>query len=358
MSEKKYPKLDLSVVDKNMTATVTIDRTGLDFYDIDKEPFRLYGVYRDGEKYRRLPEDVAYSANNGVGSLHANTAGGRLRFVTDSSRFALLIKRGVDMPSDNGAYLLRASFDIYVDGVYFCTSRPGIKYPVTEYEFLSDKITDGPGEHLITVYFPSYGEVYSLIVGLDEGSTLKPAPDYTYEKPVVFYGSSITQGGCASRPALTYVDMIERKLDTDCINLGFSGSAHGETVMADHIVSLDPSVFVYDYDYNARSPEELEATHEPFFKAVREQKPDLPIIMLSLPKKRQSERQQQRRRIIMKTYERALAAGDKNVYFIDGSTILGEYGDEGLCDGCHPNDIGMMCMAKAIGALLKPILEK
>ncbi len=358
MKENKYPKLDLSVVDKNMSATTTIDRMGLDFYDIDKEPFRIYGVYRDGEKYRRLPEDIAYAANEGTGFLHANTAGGRLRFITDSRRFALLVKRGANMPSDNGAYLSKAGFDIYVDGMYFCTSRPGINYPVAEYEFLSNTILHDEGDHLITVYFPNYGDVYSLIIGLDEGSTLKPAPDYTYEKPVVYYGSSITQGGCSSRPAMAYVFQLERMLDADCVNLGFSGSAHGDIVIADYINTLPMSVFVMDYDHNARNSDDLLATHEPFFKAVREKNPNLPIIMLSMPKKQLKADEQKRKEIIRSTYERALASGDRNVYFIDGSEIFGEFGDEALCDGIHPNDIGMLCMARAIYNVIKDLLVK
>ncbi|MBQ8879451.1 MAG: hypothetical protein IJY69_01260 [Clostridia bacterium] len=358
MKGNKFPKLDLSVIDKNMSATTTIVRAGLDFYDVDKEPFRIYGVYRDGDKYVRLPEEVAYSANDGIGSLHANTAGGRIRFATNSRRFALLIRRGANMPSDNGAYLNRASFDIYVDGVYFCTSRPGISYPVTEYEFLSDEIIEGEGEHLITVYFPNYGEVYSLIIGLDEGSTLRSAPDYTVEKPIVYYGSSITQGGCASRPALSYTNRLERLLDADCVNLGFSGSAHGEKVIAEHICTLNKSVFVMDYDFNARSIEELDETHEPFFRAVREKEPDLPIIMLSMPRDRLRDRHARRREIILRTYENAKAAGDKNVYFVDGAALFGEFGGEAFCDGVHPNDIGMYCMAEALFPLLKRILGR
>ena len=95
--------VDISKIDKNMTASKVIDKTGYDFYDIDEETFRIYGVYRDGEKYRRLPPEVAETVNEGVLILHANTAGGRVRFMTDSKKIAFLIWGNGSLPTENGA---------------------------------------------------------------------------------------------------------------------------------------------------------------------------------------------------------------------------------------------------------------
>lgn len=116
------------------------------------------------------------------------------------------------------------------------------------------------------------------------------------------------------------------------------------------------AAFVFDYDHNAPNVEHLKNTHQRMFQRIRRQCPLLPIIMLSRPQPRMTPEEYQRRSIIMETYQNALAAGDEHVYFIDGSVILGQFGgDSGTVDGCHPNDLGFMCMARSVGAVLEEI---
>jgi hypothetical protein len=98
------------------------------------------------------------------------------------------------------------------------------------------------------INFPLYDGINKLWIGIAEGSTLKKAPPFTVSKPVVFYGSSITQGGCASRPGTTYVNYLSRWLNAPVVNLGFCGNAKGEPEMAELISKLDMSAFVLDYD--------------------------------------------------------------------------------------------------------------
>ena len=348
--------IDISKIDKNMTASKVIDKTGYDFYDIDEAPFRIYGVYRDGEKYRRLPPEVAETVNEGVLILHANTAGGRVRFVTDSKKIAFLIWGNGSLPTENGAYLNRGSLDVYADGRFMGVTRGGNDFPLTYYESAVGEF-DETRDRLITAYMPNYGEIHKIIVGVEHGSKIYEAPDYKYEKPVLFYGSSITQGGCASRPGLSYESDIERDADMNYINLGFSGRAHGEQTMAKYISSLDISALVLDYDHNARDAEDLENTHEPFFKTVRAACPDLPVIMVSMPKYDLTKEDYARYLVIKKTYDNAIARGDKNVYLIFGKELLEGVESEGLCDGCHPNDLGFKAMAKGILPIILKALE-
>lgn len=339
--------IDVSKIDANMNASGTIDKTGFDFYDIDDAPFRIYGVYRDGEKYRRLPPDIASTVNEGVFYLHANTAGGRVRFVTDSKKIAFLAWGNGGIFTENSSYLNKGSLDVYADGVCVGTTRGGNEFPRT---YCEDTVTvyGERRERMIEVYMPNYGEIHKLYVGIEKGATLSKAPDYKYEKPVLFYGSSITQGGCSSRPALTYESFIERAADMNYINLGFSGRAHGEQTMANYINGLDISVLVMDYDHNARDADDLLNTHEPFYKTVRAACPDLPIIMISMPKYDLTTADYDRYLVIKRTYDRAVASGDKNVYLIFGKDLLSEVQSEGLCDGCHPNDVGFLAMANGI----------
>ena len=136
--------------------------------------------------------------------------------------------------------------------------------------------SDDAGFADYTIYFPVYDTVCELYLGLKKDSEILSARPYKNEKPVVFYGSSITQGGGACRTGLAYESIISRELDTEFINLGFSGSARGEKPIVDHIAGLDMSAFVLDYDHNAYDTALLEATHLPFYRAVRE-KNELPL---------------------------------------------------------------------------------
>ena len=218
----------------------------------------------------------------------------------------------------------------------------------TEFEGI---VNLGKGKHEITINMPLYSDVKEVLVGLSEDAEISHAPLYKYEKPVVFYGSSITQGGCASRPGTCYQNFLCRSLDFNYINLGFSGSAKAEDTIIDYIAGLDMSVFVYDYDHNSPSVEHYAETHEKMFLAVREKHPDMPIILMSRP----SGDVKARIEIITRTYENALARGDKNVYLIKGAKLNSK---GGTVDGCHPNDAGFLRMAKRIGRDVGMMLEK
>ena len=124
--------------------------------------------------------------------------------------------------------------------------------------------------------------------------------------------------------------------------------------MAELICGYDMSCFVMDYDHNAPTLEHLKETHEPFFKYVRERHPELPIILVSRPDNCDDERIN----VILNTYNNAVKAGDKNVYFINGKDLFTDK-DRDACtvDGCHPNDLGFYRMAKAIAPVVKKALE-
>lgn len=346
--------MDIAKIDKNFAVPTKIQREGLVFHDAESAPFKIYGVYRDGERFRRLPEAVAKATNDGVWRLHANTAGGRVRFVTDSPFVAISAQLGSVGKMPHFAFTGSIGFDLYSGKQYMRTFVP----PVNVEEHFEDIRDVAPGLREYTINFPLYSEVKKLYIGLQEGCRLEAAPEYSVADPVVYYGSSITQGGCASRPGCAYQSIITRNLDCDHINLGFSGNARGEDAIAEYIAGLKMSAFVYDYDHNAPTPEHLEATHERMFRIIRKAQPDLPVLMLSRPKYYLEDAEKQRLEIVRKTYEKALAAGDKNVYFIPGPELLLDLvREEALVDNCHPADGGFISMAYVVGNKLKEILK-
>lgn len=347
---------NISEVDKNFSIKTNIEKDDICFYDVKEKPFEIHGVFYENGKFRRLPEEVAKIVNDGVYWLHANTAGGRVRFRTDSPYVAIHAKMPFVGKMPHFPLTGSAGFDLYIrekKEVYFKTFIP--PFDMTDgYESVIDFTSAEMRE--ITINFPLYSELSELYIGLKKDSVLEKPTPYKHENPVVFYGSSITQGGCASRPGLSYQSILSRRFDTDFINLGFSGSAKGETEIAEYIKNIPMSVFVYDYDHNAPSVEHLRKTHEKMFKIIREQNPELPVIMMSRPRCFLNEQEKERFEIIRKTYTDAVAKGDKNVYLIDGKTLMKDTENDGTVDDAHPNDLGFYSMAKAVGDVLKNII--
>ena len=347
--------MDISLIDKNFKVDTKIDKTGLKFYSVDEHPFKLYGVIREGDWYCRIPSEVAKTVNPGVAELTYDTAGGRVRFVTNSKKIAIVARFKSATQSVHMPFSVKAGVDIYVGNKFRGTFLPPASLPNKAFESL--KIFDD-SEKVVTLNFPLYGALAELYVGIEEGAMLTEAPDYKYEKPVVYYGSSITQGGCASRPGMSYQAMLTRWLDCDHVNLGFSGNAKGEKEIVDYIANLDMSVFVCDYDHNAPTPEHLRATHEPLYRAVRAKHPDLPIIFITRPSVLEVANRRERLAIIKETYDKAVAEGDKKVWFLDASTFFPFDSNEHTVDECHPTDLGFYLMAKGIEETLREALEK
>lgn len=344
-------------LDKNMI--VSADAEGFVWYDASR--LELYGFAGvEGDTYRRLPDDVARATNPGTARNAPHTAGGRVRFSTDSARIAIRVKMPYMTKYDHMPMTGTSAFDMYEDFEsshhYVCTFR--CKMTDTE-GYTAKKAVAGGKLRYYTINFPLYSPVSQLEIGIDEGATLSGGARYRELPPIVYYGSSITQGACASRPGVAYQSMISRRLDIDFVNLGFSGNARGERSMADYIASLKMTAFVADYDHNAPTVEHLEATHYDFYRTVRDKQPSLPILLVSKPDFDNGyDASVARRRVIEDTYYRAREEGDRNIFYIDGQGLYrGDLKEECSTDGSHPNDIGMMKMADSIGQLLARILR-
>ena len=349
--------MGIEKIDKNLKVETNIEKSDIVFFDIKEEPFSVHGGFYENGQWVRMPDAVAMTVNKGVYNLSKCTAGIRVRFTTDSPYVAIHTKQlgevGMSHMPPSGQY----GFDLYEerDGreIYLKSFIPPLSLD-GGYE----SVIDFPcsGEHTVTINFPLYFNVHELYIGLSEGCSLRKADDYRIKKPVVFYGSSITQGGCASRPGNSYQNFLSRRYGCDFINLGFSGNAKGEDTMAEYIASLDMSVFVYDYDHNAPDPEHLIRTHERFYKTVRKAHPDIPIIFMSRPKLFLTEQDERMRDIVYSNYLSALGRGE-NVYHVFGCELMDMTENDGTVDGSHPNDLGFFSMAKRLEVEFDKFIE-
>lgn len=352
--------LNMEEIDPNFKIVRKIEKEDIVFYDVRNEPFQIYGVKYENGLFRRMPEEAAKRVNKRVGeALHAGPAGGRVRFRTDSPYIGIVVKSPAISRHSHLTLNASLGFDLYIriDGEdrYVKTFMPAYTSEIG-FEYAID-IPYPAGMYDYTINFTCCSWVSDVYVGVSNNATIEAPTKYRYEKPIVYYGSSITGGACATRPGMSYEAILTRRFDIDHINLGFSGNAFGEMAIAEYIRDLDMTVFVYDYDHNAPTAEHLEQTHERMFKVIRDAHPDLPIIMMPRPKYYLTEEEEQRAAIVKKTYDNAKAAGDNNVYYIDGRTLMKLAGGEGTVDGTHPTDLGFASMATAIGDVLEKILK-
>ena len=339
------------------------DTTGLTFRDVRNAPFRLYGLYRPETepRFHRLPDEVARATSEGVAGLQYNTAGGRVRFRTDSKRVAIAA-RVADVYLRPHLTLLNGSgFDLY-------EKADGAEQYVHSYLPSTDRFDLVCGVRTFettqmrefTLNFPLYGGVDRLEIGVESDARLEAPTPYTRALPIVYYGSSITQGACASRPGTCYEAWISRALDCDYINLGFSGNAKAEPILVNYMAGLEMSAFVCDYDHNAPDVAHLRATHAAMYRTIRAAHPDIPYLMLTKPDyKFRLGDYDDRREVVMETFRMARADGDRNVYFIDGASLFGGAGRaDCTADGCHPTDLGFYRMANTIVPVLQAALRR
>ena len=337
----------------------------MQFHSPFDSPFTIYGL-AENEKgvYCRLPEKMLPDCSEGVQNLAYHLSGACVRFSTDASRLAVLwtLTDTGNMPhfaasgqsgmelfeeTDHGVIQVKNLIPA-MDGGHGCKANQSACFPL-----------QGGMRHY-ALYLPLYNGLKELLIGVDQKAAVEPGRVPAHKDPIVFYGNSVTQGGCAAKAGSSFTTILCRRLDAAQVNLGFSGNGKGEALMAEYIAGLPMTMFVMDYDHNAPTVEHLQATHEPFFKIIREKNPDLPIVMLSrcsFPF--EPERSEPYRKVIETTYQNALAAGDKNVYFVNGQTLFGDM-DRDLCtvDNAHPTELGFLRMANALEPLLRSILDK
>ena len=328
-------------------------------YNIFDKPLKVSGVpfFEKNKRLARLPDELIAQLSH-LEHLGRRCPGARVAFKTDSPSFTVKVS------------LKTLSVDIGMS-IYACQSAQvmlgerenalhlGVVNPPDYNTKIFEKTFEKSSElEQITIYFPRNEQIETIEISVEDGATVTEPTPYKYPNPVVFYGSSITEGGCSCNSTNAYNAILSRWLDFDFYNFGFSGNARGELVMADYINTIDMGAFVYDYDHNAPTVEHLANTHKPFFDRIREAHPNIPILMMTRPAEVYNNDMEARRDIVKATYNAAVAAGDKNVYFIDGETFYGET-DRNLCsvDNCHPNDLGFFRMANTIRPVLKEMLD-
>jgi len=312
--------------------------------------------------FDRLPSRAEKLVPEAVWLRSMNSAGLRVSFATDST--IIVVRWKLRHPSISSPYLSSmsvAGLDLYLregDKWRWAATKPPKVFPETTETFLRD-LSPELREYLL--YLPSYNGVEKVEIGIMEGAKFGKALDKKAEKPIVFYGTSIVQGSASSRPGMTYVAQLGRRLDRSVINLGFSGSCHMEPALADLLAELDPAMYVIDCLPNMTAPEISERT-APLIKRIRKARPDTPIVLVenltysqSLWNPATQKSIKLKNKLLSDEYEKLERARVRNLHYIKGENLLTGDGNSTV-DGVHPTDMGFLQMTDALEPILRKIL--
>ncbi|MCU0959636.1 MAG: SGNH/GDSL hydrolase family protein [Pirellulaceae bacterium] len=212
-----------------------------------------------------------------------------------------------------------------------------------------------------TVYLPLYNGVNSLKIGVPADCDFRPVMPRN-DKPIVFYGTSIMHGACASRPGLAIPAILGRRFHRPTINLGFSGNGRMDPEFVELLAELDPALYCIDCLPNM-DPAAVRERAKPLVERLRRTRPQTPILLVEdrvftnapfLPERQQFHRENHR--ALREVYDALIAAGVPELYYLPGDDLLGSDG-EGATDGSHPNDLGFLRNAACYERVLRRILD-
>ena len=335
----------------------------LKYYDAAEFPLYGKATKNTENRYERLPDSLKHVSRKPVWNLSRNSAGLAIRFCSNSTTIATKWENLNNNLMNHMTPTGTKGLDLYtwVDGAWrFVNSgRPTGK--VNQATIIANM---EPVEREYMLYLPLYDGVISLSIGIDaEASISVPRTAIPVRtKPIVFYGTSILQGGCANRPGMAHTNIISRRLNREIVNLGFSGNALLDLEVAKVIAEVDASVFVLDFVPNA-SVEQMKERMETFYRIIRSKHPDTPVIFIEDPifthtlyDERIAKEVQRKNDTLKEIFNRLKKENEKNIIFISSKNMLGEDG-EATVDGIHFTDLGMMRYADLVCPIIKKAIK-
>lgn len=335
-----------------------------DWYDATTFEIEGKGWSDTESVYDRLPAHAKGKVPEGVWGLSKHSAGLCVRFQTAARTVSVrwdLTSESLAMPHMPATGV--SGVDLYrrtAEGSWQFVQNGRPTQVSGNRATFSIPITEGKPTELL-LYLPLYNGVKKLEIGVPAGTEIGKAPPRPEGKrrPLVFYGTSIVQGGCASRPGMAHVAILGRQLDWPVINLGFSGSGRMEPAVAEVLASLEPALYIIDCLWNISNLEESELTTRmtTLVKTIRAAHPSTPILFVGQSQIHAENAPSPLERLQEKVIRRLRAQGVPGLHLCAGKPLLGNDG-EGTVDSVHPNDLGMKYHADALAPVLRALLPR
>ena len=346
-----------------LAQTTSLSSEEVEWYDVKQIGVEGKG-WRDTQRfYDRLPSKALGVVREPIWNLSRHSAGMCMRFITNAPdiyvRYRLLSDR-LAMPHMPATGV--SGLDLYAQDARGIDRWVGVVKPDQQQMDTTIAKDLASGIRTYTLYLPLYNGVEALEVGVPKGSSFEGLSPRD-ERPMVFYGTSIMHGACASRPGMAFPAILGRRLKRPTLNLGFSGNGRMEPEVAELLAELDPCVYVIDCLPNMNE-NTIGERAVPLVKRIRSAHEHTPILLVEdrsftntsfFPKRKVHH--QKSRMALKKTYRELLDAGVENLYYLGGDSLLGNDG-EAATDGSHPNDLGMVRYAEAYEPVLRNILKQ
>lgn len=351
---------DITQLDRNFAPTETAH--GLHWYDVRMPGIEGQGWTDTCHPFDRLPARAQSVVRDPVWQLSHHAAGLAVRFRTDATAIsAQWDLRQAALAMDHMPATGVSGLDLYAwdDGAWQWTGvgRTVASRGVNQVAQLAEGLK--PGVRTYRLYLPLYNGVDRVSLGLPPGSTL--LADRPSGRPLCFYGTSITQGGCASRPGMAYPAILGRWLDCATINLGFSGNGSMDLELAPLLAELDPSAYVLDALPNMSAAQVTERV-ERFVGVLRAAHPSTPVVLVENIVYQRARMQLpgtgghvSKNEALRAAWQRMQAAGVPHLHYVPGEALLGDDG-EATVDGVHPTDLGFLRMARTLLPVLRPLV--
>ena len=363
-AERKAASPEVGKLDPAMGAAAAA-ADNVDWHDVTK-----WGVegraWPEMERLRwfdRFPAAAQKTVTSAVWNLSRDSTGMMVRFKTDATAIHVhykVVKTALGMPHMPATGV--SGVDLYARDDTGKWRWVQVTRPATQ-EIKAEVIKDlAPGFREYAAYLPLYNGVEFLHIGVPKGARLEGLAPRS-EKPIVFYGTSITHGACASRPGIVHTAILGRRFDTPVINLGFSGNGRMDAAVGEFLVKIDAAAYVIDCLPNMQ-PAAVREKCAPLVKLIRAARPDTPIILVEdrrftndwiTPAKKKFH--DDNHAALREVYAELVNDGVKGLHYIPGDALYGT-DTEGATDASHASDLGFMRQANVMEPVIRAALRR